>query len=374
MTRQKRCFSSETRTKQLPRMSTMNPKLIAIAASLAVTLAAPYSHAGNAPLDFAYRVTGAANVRPLMVFNDGVDTFIQPQDPADKNIRVNGSQPTRQGPYFVVRGIEPAITLSQGKTDLVSISYMKTPAARPTVPQPSTVVPADRPIRDAGPGKETQAQTQASESPKPAKIAGQPDTKSSVKDVVCEAYQERKDSALVASFKGSSSSLSSSAKKQIENFVRDVSDISSVEIIAEGSGPASWNKRGDTLRSLLENAGVRKNVIRVETRTATGIGSEIHVHRSVEIPCGAEIINIPSRRSNATIIWDRDAKLLAERMASQLQIPLTVEGVERPVPIRLAVINAPFTETMDRVGRVLDENADLILRKGELVLRFKEKK
>lgn len=372
MTRQKRRFSSETRNNELSKISAMNPKLIAIAASLALTVSVPYSHAGNAPLDFAYRVTGAANVRPLMVFNDGVDTFIQPQDPADNNIRVNGSPPTRQGPYFVVRGIEPAITLSQGKTDLVSISYMKTPAAKPTVPQPSAVVAAGRPIVDpqsvkATPEKEIEAS-------KPAKAAVAPDTKSSDKDGVCEAHQERKDSALVASFKGSSSTLSAAAKKQIEDFVRDTSDITSVEIIAEGSGPVSWNKRGDTLRSLMESAGVRKNVIKVETRTATGIGSEIHVHRSVEIPCGAEIINIPSRRSNSTIIWDRDAKLLAERMASQLQIPLTVEGVERPVPIRLAVVNAPFTETMARVGRVLDENADLILRKGELVLRFKEKK
>lgn len=106
----------------------------------------------------------------------------------------------------------------------------------------------------------------------------------------------------------------------------------------------------------------------------TFIGSEIHVHRTVEIPCGAEIINIPSRKSNATIIWDRDAKLLAERMATQLQIPLTVEGVERPVSIRLAITDAPFAEAMARVGRALDADADLILRKGELVLRFKEKK
>lgn len=346
----------------------MNPKLLAIAASLAVTLAVPYSHAGNAPLDFAYRVTGAANVRPLMVFNDGADTFIQPQDPSDKNIRVNGLPPTRQGPYFVVRGIEPAITLSHGKMDMVSISYLKTPA----VPQPSIAVSTDRPIVDSRLVKATPEQETAAS--KPAKAADAPDTKSNVKPAVCEPYRERKDSALIASFKGTSASLSESAKSQIKDFVRDVSDISSVEIIAEGSGPTIWNKRGETLRTILEAAGIRKNVIQVETRVATGIGSEIHVHRTVEIPCGAEIINIPSRKSNATIIWDRDAKLLAERMASHLQIPLTVEGVERPVPIRLAVVNAPFTETMARVGRVLDENADLILRKGELVLRFKEKK
>ena len=372
MTQQKSCFSHETRAWQMPRMGIMKPKLLAIASSLTFAIAAPYSQAGNAPLDFAYRVTGAENVRPLMVFNDGADTFIQPQDPSNKNIRVNGLPPTRQGPYFVVRGVDTAITLSVGQTDTVSISYLKTPAVKQVAPQPSLAIPADRPTADA---KSVRAAPEhgieAIKSPKPE---GASSIRSSLGAAVCEPYKEHRDSALVASFKGSSASLSESAKTQIKDFIRDVSNISKVEIIAEGSGPVSGNKRGDALRTILEAAGIRKHVIQVDTRPSTGIGSEIHVHRMIEIPCGAEIINIPSRKTNVTIVWDRDAKLLAERMATQLQIPLTIEGIERAVPIRLAITDAPFAEAMARVGRVLDDNADLILRKGELVLRFKEKK
>ena len=48
-------------------------------------------------------------------------------------------------------------------------------------------------------------------------------------------------------------------------------------------------------------------------------------------------------------------------------------GTVRPLPVRVAAVDLPFGEAMQRVGQALDEGADLILRANELVLSFKEK-
>ena len=107
MTAENHRFSSETGALALRKIGLMRTHAISASFAVAIALTAlsgPVA-AADSPLDFSYKVTGASDVRPLLVFNDGADTFIQPQDPTDKTMLVNGAAPVRQGPYFVVRGV-----------------------------------------------------------------------------------------------------------------------------------------------------------------------------------------------------------------------------------------------------------------------------
>lgn len=167
--------------------------------------------------------------------------------------------------------------------------------------------------------------------------------------------------------------LSDLAKAEVKKFIGDASSITNVDVVAEGAEKVPGQKRADAIKAVLVSGGVESSKIQTSVRSPVGIGSEIHIHRTVEIPCGAAVVRIPSRKSTVTVIWDRTAKELAERVASELKVKLTVTGEVREFPVRIAAIDLPFSEAMQRIGQALDEGADLILRSNELVLSFKEK-
>ncbi len=326
--------------------------------------------AADTPLDFAYRVTGAADLRPLLVFNDGSDTFIQPQDPASKNLLVNGAVPVRQGPYFVVRGVMGEVTLTQGAKASVRIAH-----TRPVVAKVQAASPVAAPTREPVVRPEVSQRDGGVKAPVSQNPAGEERRapSASTRPVACQPKQERRDSAFVATFKSGTSTLSDVATSEVAKFLGDTSSVTSVEVIAEAGSAALARKRADSLKAVLVKAGVPVARIEQSTRDASGIGSEIHLHRSIEIPCGISVVKIPSRKSNATVIWDRDGKELAERIASELRVKLTVRGSERALPVNISVVEMPFSEAMARVGAALDTGADLILRSNELILSFKEK-
>lgn len=375
MTAENHRFSSETGTLALRKIGLMRTHVISASFAVAIALAGLSGavSAADSPLDFSYRVTGASDVRPLLVFNDGADTFIQPQDPSDKTLLVNGTAPVRQGPYFVVHGVGGEITLSLGNKASARIAYTKAPVARPQ--------PAATPVPDIRPSTAVAAQPKVTETKAPAakvvaKDAEQPvmDAKPVVqKPSICQPRREQRDSAFVATFKSGTSALSDLAKAEVTKFVGDTSSITGVDVIAEGAGKVPGQKRAETIKSVLVGAGIEAGKIGMAVRTPTGIGSEIHIHRTTEIPCGSSVVRMPSRKGNVSIIWDRDAKELAERIASELKVKLTVTGTVRSLPVRVAAVDMPFGEAMQRVGQALDEGADLILRANELVLSFKEK-
>lgn len=368
-------FSSETEGLALRKIGYMRNHVISASFAVTIGLATLSGtvSAADSPLDFSYKTTGAAEVRPLLVFNDGTDTFIQPQDPSDKTLLVNGSAPVWQGPYFVVRGIAAEIKLSQGNKASARIAYTKVPVVRQQAP--ATVVPETRPqMVAAAPAAviETKRQAEKSVAKEAAQVPAE--TKPVVqKASACHPRREQRDSAFVASFKSGTSTLSDLAKAEVNKFVGDTRSITGVEVIAEGAGKVPGQKRAEAIKSVLVDAGIEAVKIDSSVRTPTGIGTEIHIHRTTEIPCGSSVVRMASRKENVSIIWDRDAKELAERIASELKVKLTVTGTVRPLPIQVSAVDLPFGEAMQRVGQALDEGADLILRANELVLSFKEK-
>ena len=375
MTAENHRFSSETGALALAKIGLMRTHVISASFAVAVALAAlsgPVT-AADSPLDFSYRVTGASDVRPLLVFNDGADTFIQPQDPSDKTMLVNGAVPVRQGPYFVVHGVGSEITISQGNKASARIAYTKTTAVRPqAAANPIAEVRTAAAIPVQPKVGETKVQVAKAVAKEPEQAV--PDAKPVVqKPAICQPRREQRDSAFVATFKSGTSVLSDLAKAEVNKFVGDTTSITGVDVIAEGAGKIPGQKRAEAIKSVLVGAGIEAGKIDVSVRSPTGIGSEIHIHRTTEIPCGSSVVRMPSRKGNVSIIWDRDAKELAERIAAELKVKLTVTGTVRPLPVRVAAVDLPFGEAMQRVGQALDEGADLILRTNELVLSFKEK-
>lgn len=373
MTAENQRFSSETKALLLEKIGFMRTHVISASFAVALAVTAPFGSAaaGDSPLDFSYKVTGASDVRPLLVFNDGVDTFVQPQDPADKALLVNGVSPVRQGPYFVVRGVGGEITISQGNKASARIVYTKGSLQKPQ----STVAPVSE-VRPPAPVEprvsEAKVQPPKTAAKEVAPLAN--DSKPIVqKASACQPRREQRDSAFVATFKSGTSVLSDVAKAEVGKFIGDAASITGVDVIGEGAGKVPAQKRAEAIKGVLVSAGVDAGKITLDVRSPTGIGSEIHIHRTTEIPCGSSLVRMPSRKGTVSIIWDRDAKELAERIASELKVKLTIAGTARPLPVRVAVVDAPFGEAMQQVGQALDEGADLILRANELVLSFKEK-
>lgn len=362
-------FSSETRhltRRKIGLMHSITAPLKYSLTAISLVLAGAV-FAADAPLDFSYRVTGAAELRPLMVFNDGSDTFIQPQDPTSKNLLVNGAPPVRQGPYFVVRGVGSEISLTQGQKTSVRIAHTRPMIAKVQAASPAATPAQESGVRPAiGPREQGGKSTASAVEERHATAAGTP-------SAACKPRQVRRDSAFVATFKSGTSTLSDVAKSEVAKFLGDTSSVTSVEVVAEGGSTALAAKRADSLKVVLVKAGIPSSRIEQSVRDASGIGSEIHLHRVTEVPCGISLVKIPSRKANATVIWDRDGKELVERIASELKVKLTVRGNERALPVNISVVDMSFPEAMVRVGAALDTGADLILRSNELILSFKEK-
>ncbi|MCK4118401.1 pilus assembly protein PilL [Ralstonia nicotianae] len=75
---------------------------------LAMALVCAAGHATAAdtdPLDFDYQVVAPASARPAMVFNDGVNTYVQPR--AGQAVQADGSQ--NAGPYVMFDGVPDVV-------------------------------------------------------------------------------------------------------------------------------------------------------------------------------------------------------------------------------------------------------------------------
>lgn len=386
--------------------------LCAILAGLAIT-----SQAKDAPMDFQYRIEGDSTLRPVLVFNDGRDTFIQPQA-GDDSIRVNGERPTVEGPYWVIRGISPEIKITsvkQGKTGKgknavstetvlrsVTIRRPANAVAKAVKAASVTVAPAvvasavtaeATPVKTAKDYVDMQqirAAIRASNEPgvvaPPAhKSEPQPTSQavaqkpffSPVKPVaepVCAPEKVRRDLAFVATFKAGATSLSDSTVEDIKKLVGSSEGVTNVRVEVERSGDRTVDtKRGLALRSALIAAGVDQEAIKpMETREPTGIGAEIHLTREITMPChGMSVVSVSKDAGTATILWKGEAADLVPRIAKQLGLNYRVEGSKEPLMITVAVAKGSFDEGMKAVGKELGKRADLILRTDELVLKYK---
>ncbi len=302
------------------------------------------------------------------MFNDGTDTFIQPVDPDSKSVLVNGNKPQRQGAYFVVRGLAQGVTLVQGK-ESIQISYAR--AIPAGVLSSSTQVEQLRKSAALVERRDVSKEPERGASKSESRADG-PKERPHEEPGNCKPGVDRRESAFVVSFRGNGFVVSAPVLKELDKALTKVSSISSVTISAEANSTSVASKRAEAIRSAVIKSGISEERVHADTRSPTGIGSEVHISRVVDIPCAASIVIAPSRKGNVTIIWDRDARELVEQISKDLKVKSSAVGTERKVNVRIGLVDMPFEEAMTAVGRALGEDADIILRRDELVLRYKE--
>jgi hypothetical protein len=78
-----------------------------------VVLGFTFAHAAmaSAGLDFGYAVDGPPAVRPVLVFNDGTDTYVQPADGIPTTLK--GA--VRDGPYLRIAGLPDTLKVQAGR-------------------------------------------------------------------------------------------------------------------------------------------------------------------------------------------------------------------------------------------------------------------
>lgn len=331
---------------------------------VAVVLMATPAIAAKDPLDFNYRIAGDARVRPVLVFNDGQDIYIQPNPETAADIKIVGATAEKEGPYFVIRGLTSSFSVQLKKGGAAEVSY-KGSFKPQAVAQPAV--------------KEPVAIAKTSDTPKPMDVkpqvaAGQSKGEIAPKIDSCVPRIDRKESAFVVSFPGKSAKMSAQTESQLKLALDDASSVGLVEITAEdmqGNNKVAA-ARAAAIGSVVASQGVVKSKIKTSTREATGIGSELRVVKETVIPCKVSGINVSYRDSrHVSVAGDADAKVMITQLATEAKLDLAIEGREMPIPLSLVERDKPLLAILEIIGNKLGDKADLVYRGKALILRYR---
>lgn len=314
--------------------------------TLLLSLPAAANAAGNA-LDFSYRVTGTASNRPLLVFNDGADTYIQP-NPSNENIKFTDVSAERQGPYYVIRGLSNDFTIVSGKTS-VSVTYQgqaKTKAGAVIQPEPKADIVAE-----------------------PAPVAASQtavvDQRSS-KLPTNSCKRQQSESAYIVTFPRNSAVMSKTVMASLKEALFIPKTIERINIVAEGSGSLP-DKRSAAIKKVMYEAGIGKDLIDTAKRESTGIGSELRIHRVI-VQCNE--IKAKSLRESAKIVWDGDVGELLSGIASATGMTFKKIGSQRHLNIQINSTGAVLLDVLKEVGRQIGDSGEVVLRDNEIQIKY----
>ena len=368
----KRCFYRAREKRISSKMASMVTRLKQTLICAAIVLMAAPATAKD-PLDFNYRIAGDAKVRPILVFNDGQDVYIQPNPETATDIKIVGATSEKQGPYLVIRGLADSFSVRLKKGGAAEVSYKGAkPIARPTLAaRQAPDVP--RALETKPPVSLDQGKTASLDQGKTASLA-QGKTASLAQVDTCVPRVERKESAFVVSFPAKATRMSAQAESQLKQALVSVSDIGVVEITAEdmqGSKKIAAD-RATAIRAFVASQGVADGKIKTTTREATGIGSELRVVHQTTVPCKTTGMKIAVLGSGqVSIAGEADVKAVVVQLAAEAKLDLSIEGTERPMRIALAEIDKPLVSVLESIGNKLGDKADLVYRGKALVLRYR---
>ena len=390
---------------------------LAITLTMAFASGAGYARSGGTdPLEFSYRISGGQKVRPVLVFNDGGDTFIQPNPETESELTVKGGTIERQGPYFVIKGVVQEFTLISKKHGSAQVTYI--PPAKP-LPAHPVIAPVQAPapkvegapvspfkaeklskadyesalktatqsakeqelvVQKSDAGKQTEEKVEVKKSP-----AIDKETESRAKsfanelnaETLCKPKADLKESAFVVAFANKSSTLSTGTLDRLNSAIGSVSTVTAVNGFAEDS--SNQDKlaaaRAKTIHDAVRSLGVPASKIIIGTRKFTGIGTEIRVEheiqRECEMPKGAIAI-LAHDAGRITIGVNADSKDVLAKIALQTGRSFRVEGPERPIQLNTVIRDQSLVKVLTSIGNALGNNADVILRSNEIALRYKD--
>ena len=394
-------------------------KLPALAISLTMAFVSGVALArtgGTDPLEFSYRIAGGQKVRPVLVFNDGGDTFIQPNPETEGDLTVKGGAIERQGPYYVIKGVVQEFTLISKKHGSAQITYV--PPAKPQ-PAQQLVAPVQAPVpkAESGPVAPIKAErpskaeyelalktvSQSAKEPertalktdgiqkaeeklevkKPASIDKEIESRAKSfanelnAETLCNPKFDLKESAFVVAFANKSSTLSAGTLERLKSAIGSVSMVTAVNGFAEDS--ANQEKlaaaRAKTINDEVRSLGVPASKIIIGTRKFTGIGTEIRVEHSIERECempkGA-IAVLSHNAGRISVGVNADTKDVLAKIASQTGRAFRIEGTERPIQLNTVIRDQSLVKVLTTIGTALGNNADVVLRSNEIALRYKD--
>ena len=386
---------------------------VALAIALAATSAVA-STSGTDPLDFSYQIAGGAKVRPALVFNDGIDTFIQPNPETESEITVKGADAEWQGPYLVIRGVVAEFKIVTKKNGAVTVTYAA--PRKPAIQRPSAM--AQGPLQSgsmaaapATPGADksphevvASAPVQGKDDRKvsgasvPKANADEPPTKGSVdtatrdkairaaaevkaepKGELCKPRIDVKESAYVVMFAPRAGVLTKGSLERLRTAIGDVESVVKVRAhveAADGDRKLA-DQRSKTIGEALRSFGIPDQNVQVSTRDPLGYGSEIRVEHGrpaeCEMPVGTVAVS-GENRQKMSFGANADAQMAIGKIAQHAGLAFKTVGNTKSIPVKLVVRDKSLVDILQSIGSELGNSADLILRDAEIVLQYPEKK
>ncbi len=311
------------------------------------------------PLSFDYRVTGSPQLRPVHVFHDGQDTYIQMPDTLEsKGVVIKDAVAERYGPYILVRGIPQSFTISS-KAETATITYIGRPAG--AVEQQSSVAETrSTPVAS----KSSERRSEQTEHAKAGKL-----TMSTTTDA-CAPKIVRDEAAYLIGFEKGSSRISERMANKLRASVGDPSNIEKILVVVESMKEDEAKIKA--LKGYLTQLGVSADKIHVERRQGGSLGAEMRIIRAQLIPCRDGItIEAPSR-DQVTVLAKGDAGYIVRGIAESVGMLFRVEGEKVSLPIEISERNKPLVLVLERIAGRLDKRADIVLRNHELVIRYRQ--
>lgn len=253
--------------------------------SLVALLTATAALHASEPMSFDFVATGSPALRPVLVFHDGKNTYLQPPDGA-KGLVVEGAKADRYGPYLLIAGIPDSFTIKSGG-QFVVIKNTKRQATPATNIPAQTLASAQAPAL-ALPQPQTAPKTAIQASPYrafQAAVAAEPTQMDCIPKIL------RAKSGFVIGFSHGAVTLGKYLQEKIKQSVGNVGDIEeiSLEVEAPNDSEIKATGRAKALTAYLTSLGVPAGKIHSRQRNRTGLGTEMQITRTKLEPC-AEII------------------------------------------------------------------------------------
>jgi hypothetical protein len=329
----------------------LNMKSIVLAIAFAAIPCAGYSASKSAPLDFNYRVSGATEVRPSLVFNDGNDTYIQPSGKTRIVwVKGGGASVERSGAYFVVSGTPQKIELVDENNDTATVSY-----------QGSGGGFGARSIVDLGGGYSPKGAL-----PTLGWSGLQPALPKS-----CGGVQ-KEESILAVNFEGNALKLTGERESVVATAAKNHGTTQVLITAPNGDDLEIVRKRNDYLTKVITSVGVHQNNFQYARGATIDGATEITLVRTETIECepGKPIV---TKDGNLLTILAKntDASILLNEIAHSMGLRFSVEGPVRLTPIDFEVYQSAQGVALHKLGAAVAAWATVVLRDDELVLRFK---
>lgn len=318
------------------------------------------------PLAFDFLVTGSDLIRPVLVFHDGENTYIQPPDNIPLNaITVKSAEAAQYGPYLMVKGVPKFFTLNM-KKEQVNITY--------TGDTTASSAPIATAMLAASLGK---AAAQAAPSLVPVKGVAIPapahrDAATVAQAPGCEKRVSRSESAYVVGFDFPPGALPSPSVSKLRLAVSPASNIESIFISLPQLAESAASARSKALDTALVDIGVPASKIHTDFKGKTDFGAEIRIVRSTLMACATETVRIEAPHSGAvTVLGTADAKQIVEELALKLGVMFRTEGDPVPLPVVIAETEVPLITVLQKIGNGLNQRAIVVSRPNELLIRYR---